>query len=207
LKLKKRNRKFWIGMATASFVISWLLCGVLFSFDIYLPGELERAMARWEAQNVEDYRYRAGFSSPNSVVVILITVLDGRVALLEQYNSPFDIFLRNPPASPRRIDAAPDWYLENFSRSLPENLSYYTMDELFTFAEQTLQQHPIPVIEMCKRSWRPEMRFNAAQGYLEELGYNNCSTGDWGIGFMCGGYSSHCFTRVVIEEFEPLPDN
>src|SRR5688572_22589820 len=148
-----RRRTFWVGMAVAIFAISWLLCGLLFFFDINLPGEFDRVKAQWEAQNIDDYRYTGSFGSYSSIAKVVITVLDGQVALIEQYENPMMPY-PNIPAILTPISFTPEWYVGYFDDALPEDLSYYTMDTLFTFVEQNLEQESLPIVEMCQRDWR-----------------------------------------------------
>jgi hypothetical protein len=209
VKLKMRRRTFWVGIAAVIFALT-LMCGLLFSFNINLPGELESARARWEAQDIDDYRYSAGFGSYSAVAEVRITVLDGRVALIEQYENPLYV-VATPAISPKPIASAPDWYVEYFSGSLPDDLSHYTMDALFTHIEQNFDLHSRPLVEMCnihepETNWRTEVQYDVDLGYIEDINFTDCGIREWGVGLACVSLF-HCRAGVRISEFEPLPNN
>jgi hypothetical protein len=200
----KRRRRLWL-IAIVIFAIAWLLCGLLFSFDINLPGELQSARTRWEAQNIDDYHYTAIFGSYSAIVKVVITVLDGRVALIEQYENPMMPF-PNVPATPFPISEAPEWYVEYFNDSLPVDLSYYTMDELFTFVEQNFDQQSRPILEMCSTNgsdtrWRTGVMYEDNLGHIEAIGFTDCGMREWGLGLACVSLS-HCWAGVHFSDFE-----
>ncbi|MEO8396400.1 MAG: DUF6174 domain-containing protein [Chloroflexota bacterium] len=198
-----RRRKWIAAVLIGAFCLSFLLFGVRFN----LPGQLETAGAKWEAQHIENYRYRVQFASFSWVGSVFITVSDGQVTKIEQDQT-------NPLYSPRPdppvvtpIPANSDWYMRNFSPFLPSDLSLYSVDSLLDFATQIQHDHPRPILAVCEpvAQMRYEVSYNPDRGYVEGLRFTNCATWDFGAGLMCG-MMSDCSSGFRITDFEALPD-
>jgi hypothetical protein len=174
----------------------------LFGFRINLPGESSAAQARWNAQAIENYRYRVQFSSMMFIGAVRITVEDGQVTRVEEDGDIFNLPDVPPQLTP--ISTKPDWYDSAFfSQYLPPDLSYYSVEGLFRFAESVLSQ---PLIVICPINLqRYEFAYNRDYGYIEDLRYTNCPVQDVGLGLACPAIGD-CSSGFRITDFEILPD-
>jgi hypothetical protein len=210
MKLKKRNRNFYLAVSAGMFALALLVCGFLFSFDINLPGELESklyaAKATWRVQVIDDYRYTVRFGGALMPILgVRVTVVDGQVVQVEEDTNVYG-FLSNTPPEFVPTTLMPDWYMNSYSGAFPETLGQYTVERLFTFLEYELGEHPRPIIEMCYSNWHFEAEVNEERGYIENLSYSGCSAEDIGAGFLCAGVAD-CSMGFHIHDFEALPDN
>ncbi|MBX3061892.1 MAG: hypothetical protein KF726_02895 [Anaerolineae bacterium] len=111
---------------------------------------------------------------------------------------------------PASLTTMPNWY-SNFAKFLPNTLERYTMDQLFDFAAQKIQNEPIPpVIAWCgavdgnPTRLRYEVAFDQEKGYITALAYTSCVKYDWGIGLLCPVISD-CRAGFNIHDLQPLP--
>ena len=196
--------KKWIVPTILGFGLVFVACFILFGFSINWPGELESARAKWEAQGIEDYRYRVGFGSYSSIGSIYITVKNGHVTGIE-YDVACPLCLPHQDVG-SQIDILPGWYATSFSRIFPPDLSYYSIDQLFYFVEQNQKQPPPQFIEFeGGGDWRFLVSFDEDLGYVKSLKYSSCPEPDFGLAFFSSRLP-HCSFGFGITDFEVLDE-
>ncbi|MEP7292037.1 MAG: DUF6174 domain-containing protein [Chloroflexota bacterium] len=188
--MKRRYIKFTLLILGLTF-----FCNLLFGFTVGLPGRLEAAQARWEAQNIQNYRYFLNFGSPSAIGRVLITVSEGQVIKIDKdMDSP--LAYHDPP-NLTPISANPDWYIQNFSELFPSDLSNFSIEQLFDF----VRDHPQPLITTCRSSEHYEASYDDIFGYVNEIQLTNCPP-NYAMGILC--FPTHCFTGFQLSDFEVL---
>jgi hypothetical protein len=206
----RRNwRYIWIPLLAAIF-----LCGgyLLLGFSVNLPpvrpiDRLNEARAKWEAQEIEDYRINLHFGLQG----VWITVQDEQVVRVEEV--PFlcggvdDCPTYNAAVA---TPVAPDdgWYLRDYSPLLP-HLDDYTMSAIFEFAAEKIKDEPAPLtLTFCKSSFsesRFKISYDEKRGFINSVYLTQSPEWQFGGGLMCSTLSTHHQPGFRINSLDPLP--